>query len=98
MANKRQALTEQQVLAIAGALADPRRYELLKLMAKRDGTASCELLRGCVDIRPATLSHHMKELEQASLVAVERKGKFAHYRLRRDVLRDFFATLRQDLI
>jgi ArsR family transcriptional regulator len=55
-------------------------------------------MRGCVEISPATLSHHMKELEMAGLVRVERKGKFAHYQLIHDVLEAFFKRLRRDVM
>jgi ArsR family transcriptional regulator len=89
-------LTEDQVLLIAKALADPRRYEVLKRLA--DCALSCETMRACLDISPATLSHHMKELSTAGLVESERKGKFVHYALRRDVLEAYFARLRSDLL
>ena len=92
------ALTEDQVQLIAKALADPRRYEILKLIGDSDGVSSCEAMRGCVEISPATLSHHMKELEMAGLVKVERKGKFAHYHLVREVLEAFFDRLRADVM
>jgi len=92
------ALTEEQVQLIAKALADPRRYEILKRLGESDGVSSCEAMRGCVEISPATLSHHMKELEMAGLVRVERKGKFAHYQLIHDVLEAFFKRLRRDVM
>ncbi len=92
------ALTEKQVQLIARALADTRRYEILKRLGESGGVSSCEAMRGCVEISPATLSHHMKELETAGLVEVERKGKFAHYQLIHDVLEAFFQRLRMDLI
>ena len=98
MAVKTKELTEEQALLIARALADPRRYEILKQLGSQAEPLSCEAVRGCVDISPATLSHHMKELESAGLVEVERKGKFAHYHLCRDVLEAFFGKLRSDLI
>src|SRR6202022_3771041 len=50
-----------------------------------------------ITINPATLSHHMKELEIAGLVEVVREGKVASYVLRRDVLEAFFQRLREDL-
>ena len=54
-------------------------------------------MRDCTRIDPATLSHHMKELEIAGLVEVVRAGKFASYVLRRDVLEAFFQRLKEDL-
>jgi ArsR family transcriptional regulator len=38
-----------------------------------------------VGLAPATVSHHLKELEGAGLVNLERNGKFAYITLRRDV-------------
>jgi DNA-binding transcriptional ArsR family regulator len=41
---------------------------------------------GWLGLAPATITHHLRELEGAGLVHVERDGKFAHISLRRDVL------------
>lgn len=88
-------LTEDQVLLIARALGDRRRYEILKrLGACPDALACCEV-RECTGISPTTLSHHMKELEMAGLVKVVREGKFASYVLRRDTIEAFFQSLRK---
>ena len=89
-------LTEDQVLLIAKALSDRRRYEILKRLANAQ-TRSPVAGWATMDIDPATLSHHMKELEIAGLVEVVREGKFASYVLRRDVLEAFFQRLREDL-
>jgi ArsR family transcriptional regulator len=90
-------LTEDQVLLIAKALGDRRRYEILKRLGERQDALSCGAVRDCMGINPATLSHHMKELEIAGLVEVVREGKFASYSLRRDIIEAFFQRLRQDL-
>jgi ArsR family transcriptional regulator len=78
-------------------LADRRRYEILKRLAARKDALACGAVRDCLDISPATLSHHMRELELAGLVEVVREGKFASYILRRDVLEAFVQQLRKDL-
>jgi ArsR family transcriptional regulator, arsenate/arsenite/antimonite-responsive transcriptional repressor len=90
-------LTEEQVLLIAKALADPRRYQILKRIGDHERGMECSSVRDCIDISPATLSHHMKELETAGLVKAERKGKFVTYLLRRDILEAFYRRLQSDL-
>src|ERR1700730_12534261 len=91
-------LTQDQVLLIAKALGDRRRYEILKRLGEcRDATA-CGVVRSSTRIDAATLSHHMKELELAGLVAVVREGKFAKYTLRRDTLEAFVRRLRHDIV
>jgi ArsR family transcriptional regulator len=92
------ALTEEQVQLIARALADPRRYEILKKLGTCCGSTPCSDMRGAIDISPATLSHHMRELELAGLVQAEKDGKFVHYTPRPQVLRAFFDRLKSDLI
>ncbi|MFZ3328496.1 MAG: helix-turn-helix domain-containing protein [Methylocella sp.] len=69
----------------------------LKRLGERPDALACGAVRDCMGINPATLSHHMKELEIARLVEVVREGKFASYVLRRDVLEAFFQRLRGDL-
>ncbi|MFT4114975.1 ArsR/SmtB family transcription factor [Silvibacterium sp.] len=88
-------LSEDQVQLIARALADPRRYDILRHIGST-GCTPCSSMRECVDISPATLSHHMKELEAAGLVTATRNGKFVNYQLRRDVLDAFYDRLRID--
>ena len=96
--SRREVLGQEQVQLIAKALADPRRYEILRKLGECERALRCETMRGCMEISPATLSHHMKELETAGLIHVKREGKFASYLLRREVLEAYFERVKADLI
>ncbi|HWF48562.1 MAG TPA: helix-turn-helix domain-containing protein [Bryobacteraceae bacterium] len=87
------ALPEEQVHLIAKALADPRRYEILKQIGGNSRFLPCVDLRECQPISAATLSHHLKELEEAGLITIVRSGKFANLVLRRDVLQAYLDEL-----
>jgi len=86
-------LAESQVHRIAKALADPRRFEILRRIGLGKGAVACSDLRECQPVSAATLSHHLKELEAAGLIAIVRKGKCADLIVQRDVLRAYLDTL-----
>ncbi len=88
------SLSDRQFHLIARALADPRRYEILERLGKAGCShTACGDIRGCIPVSAPTLSHHMKELENAGLVDSEREGKFVSYTLRRDVLAAYLERL-----
>ena len=79
-------LDARQFALISKALADPKRFEMLERIADSKEAPTCSCVRDWLGLAPATVSHHLKELEAAGLVEVKRDGKFAHISLRRDVL------------
>jgi ArsR family transcriptional regulator len=79
-------LDTEQFALIGKALADPHRFAILQHIAASKGAPTCSCVRDFLGLAPATVSHHLKELESAGLIALERHGKFAHLTLRRDVL------------
>ena len=85
-------LTEEQIHLIAKALADPRRYDLLRQIGSCE-SMPCSAIQELHPVSAATLSHHMKELETAGLVRATREGKFVSYVLRRDVLQAYTEAL-----
>jgi len=58
-------LDEGALQLIARALADPRRYAIIKRLAQLAPGLDCSSVRECMDISPPTLSHHMRELKLA---------------------------------
>jgi ArsR family transcriptional regulator, arsenate/arsenite/antimonite-responsive transcriptional repressor len=92
-ARKVSRLTRARRNAILKALADPRRFELLEQIAKAQCPIGCAEALSALSISPATLSHHIKELETAGLIDVQREGKFAYLTPRPGVLDALAATL-----
>ncbi len=77
-------LTPDQVEAISRAIADPRRFAMLQDIA-RQPVLACSGLSVHECLSPATISHHLKELQAAGLVDVGREGRELRLTLRRDV-------------
>ena len=93
MSARQTKIDADQVARISKALADPNRLEMLQRIGQSEEAPSCSCIRDWLNLSPATISHHLKELENAGLVEVERSGKFAHISLRRDVLKAYLNRL-----
>ena len=78
---------EQDIVCIFKALSDENRIRILKMLHSGEKCA-CKLLEE-MHITQPTLSHHMKILCDCGLVNVRKDGKWNHYSLNCDTLREF---------
>lgn len=74
-------LDEPEVLAALSALAHPVRLRIFRalVVVGPSGLTPGAMVPG-VDVAPATLSHHLKDLLHAGLVTQERQGRSLIYR------------------
>lgn len=70
---------ESDAVRVSRALADPTRFRLLREIAA-SVEISCRELTGRCDVSQATVSHHLKVLAGAGLVASRQQGPFHLYR------------------
>jgi ArsR family transcriptional regulator len=85
-------LTDDQFQAIGRAIADPRRFAILKQIAESENL-TCSALLAHEVITPATISHHLKELTEAGLVEMERCGRVANITFCRPVWQAYLDRL-----
>jgi ArsR family transcriptional regulator len=77
-----------QLAGVLKALADPARLRLLSLIQAREGAEACVChLTEPLGLTQPTVSHHLKVLHEAGLLARERRGVWVYYRVVPDALR-----------
>ena len=86
-------INEKQFARIARALAEPRRFQILKQIGACATPLACVALKKNHKISSATLSHHIKESENAGLVDTARDGKFMNMTLNRPLLAAYLERL-----
>lgn len=85
MSHREIKLDDRQFTLISKAIADPKRFEMLQRIGASSDAPTCSCMCDWTGLAPATVSHHLKELDHAGLINIERDGKFAYLTLRRDV-------------
>jgi len=87
-------LSPENIQAIARALADPRRFAILQQIAASENLM-CSHLDAQESISPATISHHLRELQEAGLIDARRNGRQMCLKLRRPVWNAYLHHLQQ---
>ena len=86
---------EKNMVLVFKALSDENRIRILKLLHSGEMCA-CKLLEE-LNISQSTLSHHMKILCDAGIVAGRKEGKWTHYSICCEGVRKV-RTLMKDLL
>jgi ArsR family transcriptional regulator len=88
------AIEKQDVIAALAALAHETRLDVFRslVVAGDAGLMPGEIARA-LDVPPATLSFHLKELKNAQLARAERRGRSLVYRPAFDTMRHFMEYL-----
>lgn len=105
-----EAITEEAVSRAFRALGHPHRFTIVRALLTRaiaccpgDSAEDCRLdARSCnvghlaalVEIHPSTLSHHLKELDDAGVIERTRAGRFIYCRVNEPLLDQLAAILR----
>lgn len=77
----------------ARLLTDPIRVQVLDVLrGHEEAVCQCEL-QPLFDVSQPTLSHHLRKLEEAGVVSVERRGRWAYYSIEPDPLEALSAWL-----
>src|SRR5213083_30951 len=83
----------QRTAAIAKALGDPVRLQLVDVLRKHAGKVCvCELVP-LFDLSQPTVSHHLKVLRDAGVVGSERRGLWAYYYVLPEAMKELTAWL-----
>ncbi len=72
-----------RALGQARALADEHRLMAVAMLRRRTQLCACEI-QAALGVTHATVSHHMRILEEAGIVSETRRGKWTYYRLKDD--------------
>ena len=84
----------ERIAAIARALSDPIRVQLVDVLRKHAGKVCVCELTPLFDVSQPTVSHHLKVLREAGLVDVERRGLWAYYYVIPEAMKELSTWLR----
>ncbi len=92
-------MNTKRITKILKALSNPNRFELFVEISKRNQSSYEEddcfvfSIMEKLKVSAPTISHHLKELENADLITTERNGKFLVARINRDTLKELSGVI-----
>ena len=84
---------DDDVVRFMAALSEPKRYNIVRLLASRGEDLSCGAIGSSIGLSASLVSHHLSALESAGVLERRKNGLWTLNRLRRDVLERHIATL-----
>ncbi len=81
---------------IAKVLADPKRFEILQMIAE-SSEFRCADFKDRVGLSQPTVSHHLKELAGSGLLIVTREGAGNRYEINRELLAAYLTEVARRL-
>jgi ArsR family transcriptional regulator len=85
-------MDHSQIEKISKALADKTRLKVLEAISAR-GQMYCGEIVSLRGITPATVSHHLKVLQDAGLIECQREGQFVYSHTRPEKIEEYTASL-----
>lgn len=73
------------------AMADPNRMKIIDLLSY-SSMCACDVLKH-FDFTQPTLSHHMKVLEKAEIVSVNKQKQWHYYSLNEEFVQEFMRSM-----
>ena len=85
-------MNRTQVEKISKALADETRLMIFETVATK-GQMNCGEIVSIQGVTPATVSHHLKVLNEAGLIECQRAGQFVYSRVVRETIKAYSLAL-----
>ena len=80
-------MNTKDVALICKALGDSNRLQIVQMLSEGE-KCGCKLLEA-FEITQPTLSHHMRILTECGLVNARKEGKWSHYSLNCETLKEY---------
>ena len=80
-------MNTMDVALISKALGDSNRLQIVQMLSEGE-KCGCKLLEA-FEITQPTLSHHMRILTECGLVNARKEGKWSHYSLNCETLKEY---------
>lgn len=81
----------KEVVEMFKAIADENRLKILSILT-HGRLCACDILEN-MDLSQPTVSHHLKILQQAGLITVEKKGRWNYYSIVDEKIADMKTVL-----